>query len=126
MPARRAFSFTDPYEYHSTVRTGGVEAFLPASGNFRSQLALIELERLWMSCGEESLPAISAYRGLPHRVIVSFLANGNDPPFRHNGVEISSSEIAIDFTDTDIARLQTVGRTRWASMSLSYAELAST
>ena len=122
MFSRRVFSFTDPFEYQSTIRAGGVEMFPSARGDFRSQLVLIELNRVWMQSGEESLSSITSYRGLPDRVGIEFLASAHEHPFQHDGVDVLPSDIVLLYAE--LARQRTFGPHQWAAMSLSHADFA--
>jgi len=122
MPSRRVFNFTDPYEFQSAVRAGNFEMFPSAKGEFESQLALVELNRLTLQRGGQSLPVVGSYARVPDRAAIAFNANGDEPPFQQDGVEVLPSEIIVQYTD--VARVRTFGPHRWAAMSLPYADLA--
>jgi len=76
-----------------------------------------------MQRGEANLPTIGSYRRVPDRASITILANEDEQPFLHNGVETSASEIVIE--KPDIARQRTFGPNRWASMSLPHPDPAS-
>jgi AraC-like DNA-binding protein len=99
-----------------------LEVFPSARGEFRSQLTLIELNRLWMQRGEERLSSIASHVGLSDRVAITFLVSDDEHPYQHDGVDVSPSEIVLDYAD--VARRRTFGPHRWAAMSLPHADLA--
>jgi hypothetical protein len=73
MPASRNFEFSDPYPYQTAVRAANVEVFLASRGEFRGNLIQIDLIRLWLQRGSESLPGISHCAAPPGRAALEFL-----------------------------------------------------
>jgi AraC-like DNA-binding protein len=122
MPSSRVFAFSDPYDYQTAVRAANVEVFPSVRGDFHSDLVQIDLNRVWMQGGSESLPAISHVAATPERAAVEFLADVNQPPLRYNGVEVSPGEII--FSSPNKAHRRSVARHSWASMSLTPTDLA--
>jgi AraC-like DNA-binding protein len=84
---------------------------------------MIELNRLWISGGEHSLPGVTSFEKPPDRVAISFLASGDGQPCKHCGVDLLPSEIVLE-DQTDITRIRTFGPHRWADMLLPHADLA--
>jgi hypothetical protein len=50
------FSFTDPHPYQAAIRAANVEILPTTKGNFHADLMHIDLHRLWLQRGRESLP----------------------------------------------------------------------
>ena len=96
MPASSAFGFTDPHRYQAAIRASNIELFSTAKGGFNAELTQIDLDRLWMSRGSESLPTISHGKITARRVVQEFLDGGEQPAIQHNGIEVSPGEIVIN------------------------------
>ena len=58
MPNSAVLSFTDPDALYAAVRNAQVVGVVTARGNFRAELIRIDLNRVWMLRGEESLARI--------------------------------------------------------------------
>jgi hypothetical protein len=56
MPRCASFSFTDPIPYQAAIRGVEVELLVTAKSSFRAELTQIDLGRLWMQYGSESVP----------------------------------------------------------------------
>jgi hypothetical protein len=57
MPSSAVRTFTDPDAYHAAIQNAEVEGVVTARGEYRTELTLIRLHRLWMQRGAEiSLP----------------------------------------------------------------------
>ena len=121
MPSSRVLFFADPRPYQPAVRAAEVEVFNTAEGEFRAELTQINLHRLWMQRGWESLPRVFHCAVSATRSPIVFLDDGNQRTTCQSGRELSSGAIIIDG----------VGATHdhrswgpWASVSLTPEDLA--
>jgi AraC-like DNA-binding protein len=117
MPSSCVLTFSDPYSYQTAIRAAQVEIVVTAKGDFRSELTKIELPRLWMQRGRESLPRISNVHLPLQRTPFFFLAAANQPPIHHTGMKLSPGEILADGLNTS-HHDWTSAPCHWASMSL--------
>src|SRR5262245_59042651 len=122
MPASRAFSFTDPHRYQAAIRASNIEFFPTAKGVFNAELIQIDLSRLWLQRGSETLPAISHGVITARRVVIEFLTRQGQPAFQHNGIKVSPGEIVIN--DWRLVHRRCSAPHHWGSLSLTPADLA--
>jgi AraC-like DNA-binding protein len=115
-------SFDDPEQYQAAIRSAEIEIYPTAAGDFRAELTKIDFERLWMQRGCESLPRIRIGKVNSNRVSIYFLANRNEAPFRHCGVEVSPGEIVVDSSDS--VHRKTRAPCHWGVLSLAREDFA--
>src|SRR5580693_8908977 len=95
MPHSRVFSFTDPDAYQEKVRASQAAILALNRGEFRAALTHIDLDRMWMQWGFDSLPRIARTTLDPERAIVMFAAYAEWPPSRIGGRELTSDNIVV-------------------------------
>ena len=122
MSASRVFDFSDPYPYQQSIRAAQTEIVVTAGGRFRAELVQIDLPRLWLQRGRESLPRIFNATLSAERTPIGFLA-GDQAAVRHDGLEVPCGDIIFNASASAFHR-RTSARTQWASMSLTPADLA--
>lgn len=122
MPASCVSEFTDPYFYQTAVRAANVELFPTTKGKFHGSLIQIDLNRLWMQRGSESLPGISHCSTSNGRAAIEFLAGANQPAYRYNGIDVRPGEIVIN--DVRLAHRRWSTPHCWGAMSLTPTDLA--
>jgi AraC-like DNA-binding protein len=122
MPASRTFTFTDPDAYQAAIRAARIEHFPTSKGDFNAELTRIDLNRLWMQRGNESLPAISHGMLTAKRAVIEFLARQDQPAYQLNGMKVSPGDIVLD--DGRHLHRRCFAPRHWASMSLAPADLA--
>ena len=122
MPSSATFHFTDPEAYQSAVRPARLELCLTGRGEFHAQLTQIELGRLWIQAGVESLPRISNTLTSAKRPPIIFLSDAAQPGCRYGGVEVSASAVVVNSAGST-HHLTTSGPARWAAMSLTPDDL---
>ena len=105
MPASTVSTFADPYSYQAAVRAADVKAVVTARGGFDAKLMRVDLHRLWMQRGSESLPRTLAIGVGSERAPIFFLAGANQPAMLHNGIELSSGEIVRLVQMTNVTSL---------------------
>src|SRR5262245_45874813 len=118
----RIFEFADPHPYQVAIRAANVELIPTTRGDFRAGLMQIDLNRVWMQCGNESLPAISHGLCTPERAPIEFLVGADQPAFQHNGIDVSPGEIV--FNDRGLVHRRCFTPHYWGTMSLTPADLA--
>jgi hypothetical protein len=59
MPSSAISTFTNPDAYHAAIQNAQVEGVVTARGEYRTELTLVGLHRLWMQRGAEALPRIT-------------------------------------------------------------------
>jgi AraC-like DNA-binding protein len=123
LSSSRVFAFSDPHPYQPAIRAAEVEIVVTAKGEFHSELVQIDLHRLWMQRGRESLPRVFHGTISPKRAVIVFLADRNQPTICYKGMELSPGEIVVDVPG---ATHHQWTRTpfRWAAMSLTPDDLA--
>jgi hypothetical protein len=91
MPDSAVLTFTDPDVYYAAVRNAQVEGVVTARGSFRAELTRIDLHRLWMLRGEESLARIHSV-AIGQRAAILFATDPN-PPEYIDGMELAQGKI---------------------------------
>lgn len=122
MPSSSILTFTDPHPYQAAIRSGRMEVLVTAKGHFRAELTRIDLRRLWMLRGRESLPRVLRGAVDAERAVIGFLATMGQPAIRHCGMEVSPGEIIVN--DWDSMHRRTEAPCHWAAMSLTPKDLA--
>jgi hypothetical protein len=58
MPRSAIFRSRDPYEHQRSLRAEAVDLVVTAPGDFRGEVTRIDVDRLWLQRGRESLPRV--------------------------------------------------------------------
>jgi AraC-like DNA-binding protein len=121
-PSCRTCTFTDPYPYQAAILAADAEIFPTAKGAFRAELTQINLGKLWLQRGYESLPRV--FRGTfnADRAPIGFLTKADQSTFRHCGLEVAPGDIIVN--DRRPMHRRTRAACHWGSMSLEPADLA--
>lgn len=123
MPRSRVFSFADPDAYQEKVRASQAAILTLNRGEFRAALTQIDLDRIWMQWGFDNLPRIARTTIDPERAVLMFIADSEQASSQLGGGELRGDNIAVfGRGSTNIVR--TEGGSRWASLSLTHADLA--
>ena len=123
MPGSAILSFTDPYEYQNAVRASTTRILVSKPGTFKANLTRINLHRLWMQRGEETLGRLVHSALNTSRITVFFLADDQQAPIQKRGREFSSGEILF-YTKGDEHYHRSFAECRWGTMSLPPDNLA--
>jgi hypothetical protein len=115
MTGYNSFTFTDPIPYKAAIRGAEVELLVTGGGDFLAELTQIDLGRLWMQYGCESLPRVSHAVVSSERVPIMFLADANQGAVHFSGKEVSTAAIVVNVATTH--HLRTSGPCRWATVS---------
>jgi AraC-like DNA-binding protein len=111
----------DVDEYRAAVRPSSVEFTVTNRGRFAATVTRIDLHRLWLQRGHETLPRI--WHAVPGetRSIITFLTHQGTTAVR-NGVEFRSGEIALH-SPRHGYRHRSLGPLGWAAMSLPVGDM---
>ena len=121
MPNSAVLTFTDPDAFYAAVRNAQVDGVVTARGNFRAELTRIDLNRVWMLRGEESLARIHSV-AIGNRVAILF-PTGQNPPEYVDGMELPQGRILV-FGLGSVGHQRTAAGLRWGTMSLTQEDLA--
>lgn len=121
MPDSAVLTFSDPDVYHAAVRNAQVEGVVTARGSFRAELTRIDLHRLWMLRGEESLARIHSV-AIGQRAAILFATDPN-PPEYIDGMELTEGKILV-FGLGSVGHQRTAAGCQWGTMSLTLEDLA--
>src|SRR3954464_16094023 len=123
MANRRVFAFSDPDAYQEQIRASQAAILTSRPGKFRAALTHVDLDRLWMQWGFDSLPRIARTTLDPRRTVVMFVADSDQPPPQIGGGELTKAAVAV-FGKGSTNIVRTEGSNRWAALSLTHADLA--
>src|SRR3954471_18913001 len=123
MAHSRVFAFIDPDAYQEKIRASQAAILTSSRGKFEAALTHVDLDRLWMQWGFESLPRIARTTLDPRRTVVMFVADSDQPPLQIGGGELTKDAIAV-FGNGSTNIVRTEASNRWATLSLAHADLA--
>jgi AraC-like DNA-binding protein len=123
MPQSSLLTFDDPYAYQAAVRAAEVEFLVTDKGKFDAELVQIDLDRLWMQQGYDSLPRLARTVNDPQRAAIEFGSGWGQAPSQYDGEEVSSGELVVDGLGS-VTRERSTGPHRWSAMSLTPEDLA--
>src|SRR3954469_5787905 len=95
MPGSAVLQFNDPFEHQKSIRNSDVELLVTARGDYRAGLTLINLHRLWMQRGWESLPRVARARLAVSRPCIFFLADPQQQPLLQSGKEVEHDHVVF-------------------------------
>ncbi|HEY7580462.1 MAG TPA: helix-turn-helix domain-containing protein [Acetobacteraceae bacterium] len=117
MPGSASLSFTDPYQYQERIRPAEVQIIATARGEFRAILSQVELHRLTLQCGWQSLPAMA--RAALHWSRSSIMFHtGTAQPIRADGTDLDSDVLALGAPGEEHF-FQTSSNCSWATLTLT-------
>ena len=117
----RTFAFTDPYSYQTNLRGAEIEVLVTRRGNFRAELTQIELPRLWLQRGRETLPRIIRGAVSAKRAAISFGTAAHQPESHQCGIVVARGDVIVN---SGFMHNRTEAPCRWGSMSLALDDLA--
>ena len=86
-------TFTDADSYHAAIRASDAEGVVTAACEFRAELTRIDLHRLWMQRGDESLPRVLKFASSGQRTAMLFATDPGQPETYLSGLELSQNAI---------------------------------
>jgi AraC-like DNA-binding protein len=123
MPRSTVTTFADPSEFQEAIRSAEVEALVTARGAFRAELTHIDLHKLSIQRGRETLPRVGRGAMNADRAAIYFLIGADQEPGHHSGVEFSPGEIVINHAASTYHHV-TSAFCRWGDVSLTWDDLA--
>jgi hypothetical protein len=87
MSQSRVFAFADPDSYRIAFRAAEVNMLVKSNGAFHAELTQIDLNRLWMQRGSDSLPRIVRTQIDVKRAPILFFADENQASMQVGGEE---------------------------------------
>jgi AraC-like DNA-binding protein len=123
MPSSSVHTFTDPHPYQAAVRAAEVEVLVTSKGDFRAELTKIDLHRLWLQRGHESLPRVFHSSVSAKRAPIVFLASTDQAGIQHSGMDVSPSDLIVDGLGST-HHIRSWGPSHWGAMSLTPDDLA--
>ncbi len=116
-------TFSDPQHHQAAIRAGDVKVLVTAPGEYRADLTRIDLHRLWMQRGRETLPRIAQVNLARGRSPIFFHADTDQASSVHSGMELQSDDIMF-YSPGSVHHLHTSAECRWGAMSLTPDDLA--
>jgi AraC-like DNA-binding protein len=116
-------TFTDPDQYQAAIHPAQVEILVTAKGDFDAALTRIELSRLWVQHGRESLPRIANSVAKAERPPIFFLTRADQASISYNGKDLAYGEIVVAGSGS-MRHHCTEGSCHWATVSLTLDDLA--
>ena len=116
-------TFADPDLYQAAIGPAHVEIFVTAKGDFRASLTRIELPRLSLQYGRESLPRVANSIADAERPPIFFLAGPEQAAIGHNGRDLAYGEMVIAGSGS-MRHHRSEGPCQWVSLSVTRDDLA--
>ena len=123
MPDSEVMTFTDPDAFYANMRRARAEGVVTRGGEYRAESTRIDLHRLWMQRGIESLPRVLDVSTSGERPAIVFAANQNQPAMHFDGRELAQDEILVTGSGLPI-HFRSSGACHWGAMSLTLKDLA--
>lgn len=118
-----AVSFNDPEPYQAAISPAQVEILVTGKGQCRAALAGLELNRLQLQRGRESLPRVAKATVKADRLAFFFLASADQASTHHSGRVLAFGEIVASAAGST-HHLRTEGPCHWATLSMARDDLA--
>ena len=116
-------TFTDPEHYQAAISPAQVEILVTAKGQCNAALAGIELDRVKLQRGRESLPRVARATVKADRLALFFLASADQASTYHSGRVLGFGEIVASAAGST-HQLRTDGPCHWATLSMTRDDLA--
>ena len=117
--------FDDPQAYQAAISPAHVEILVTTKGKFRTALTGIDLPRLRLQRGRESLPRLANAAVSADRLAFFFLTDEDQATTRHSGRVLEVGEIASS-TSGSTNYHRTDGSCHWATLAIMRDDLAAT
>jgi AraC-like DNA-binding protein len=123
MPGAAVKRFGDADRFVHALRAAHLKVLPTGRGDFRAELMQIDLDKLWLQSGIESLPRTAHITIPPERAPIFFLSGADDAPIQHSGDDFRPQSMLFWGRDASHYH-RTPANSRWATMSLTPADLA--
>jgi AraC-like DNA-binding protein len=122
MPGSAKLTFADPYEYQACIGSSGVRVVVTKRGEFQAELTRIELHRLRVLCGWQSLASVAHITLQTNRSVLFFLTEPKQAATTLGGIEFRPGDIASAALGGEYHH-RGVGNARWGAISLEPEDL---
>jgi AraC-like DNA-binding protein len=116
-------SFQDPWEHQAFYRGANMKVLVTGSGDYRSALTRIDLNRIWLQRNETFLPQVAHVAETENRGAIKFAADSQLQPAYRNGEELRRNAVVVSSIMGE-HHWRMHGPSQIASMSMSPADLA--
>jgi AraC-like DNA-binding protein len=123
MPSSAVLTFTDPDAFHAALRDVQAQGVITARGTFRAELTRIDLGRLSVHRGEETLPRVANSALDPKFYGTIFATNPTQPSLHISGLELSPGDMIVHSVGS-VGHNRSAATCRWGFVSLSHEDLA--
>ncbi len=123
MPQSVIFRSSDPYEHQRSLRAEAVDLVVTAPGDFRGEVTRIDVDRLWLQRGRETLPRVVHATVSKNRNGIFFLADAQQAPTHHTGKEFPPGCMMVYSAGAEHHH-RSSSTCHWAAMSLDLEDLA--
>ena len=123
MPHSAIFRSSDPYDHQRSLRAEAVELVVTAPGDFHGEVTRIDVDRLWLQRGRESLPRVIHSAVSKTRNGIFFLADAQQATSHHTGKEFSPGCMMVYSAGAEHHHRSST-TCHWAAMSLGLEDLA--
>ncbi|HME26051.1 MAG TPA: helix-turn-helix transcriptional regulator [Acetobacteraceae bacterium] len=109
-------AFAEPDQFQEHIRAAKLEVVVTACGDYRAELQRVELNRLGLQRGRQSLPNVGRVTTPADRSLILFLSGAEEAPAGAGKIEIRPGDIVLSPEQSqDYYRL--TRNTGWASLS---------
>jgi AraC-like DNA-binding protein len=123
MPDSAVVTFTDLDAYHAALRDVQAQGAVTARGKFHAELTRVDLHRLSVHRGEETLPRVANSAVDPKLYAIIFATNPSQPSVYISGLELSPADIIVHRVGS-VGHNRSAAGCRWGFMSLPHEDLA--
>jgi len=123
MPVSAVLTFTDLDAYHAALRGAQAQGVVTARGKFRAELTRVDLHRLSVHRGEETLPRVSNSALDPKLYGIILATNPTQPSVFVSGLELSPADIIVHRSGS-VGHNRSAAACRWGFISLPHEDLA--
>jgi len=123
MPGGAITRFADLYDFGNAIRGADVKALVRTHGDYRAELTRVDLHRVWIQHGRQSVDQIIHFKVPEDRSAVLFVADDDRTPTYVSGMEVSRSDL-VCYSPGAEHHLRTPAGCHWLTMSLQTTALA--
>jgi AraC-like DNA-binding protein len=123
MPSSAVLTFTDPDAYHGALRDAQAQGVVTARGKFHAELTRVDLHRLSVHRGQETLPRVANSAIDPKLYGIVFATSPTQPSVYVSGLELSPPDVIV-FRVGSVGHNRSAAACGWGFVSLPHEDLA--
>lgn len=123
MPSSVTLRFADPYEFQKSVRAAELQVVVTARGEYDAGLTRIDMQRLWMQRGRQSLASVVHSSVRADRSPIFFSTETDGKSMTHTGMEVIHGDLVFMSAGAEHHHRTPAGY-QWGAMSLTPDDLA--